>query len=105
MTQLDDSIRRIRQNAGAFSDPSISADSADSTSADALYLAQAQYAVFGNDLKAAMKTAAKRWDWDKETWILQTELIAQALQTGCFTEEQLAADYQRPPPDGGYHAA
>ena len=56
------------------------------------------YAAFPPTLKAAMKIAAKRFDWCPKTWAQQTEAIAEAMLTGGWTADELADAYRNPPP-------
>ena len=56
------------------------------------------YAAFPPTLKAAMKIAAKRFDWCPKTWAQQTEAIAEAMLTGGLTADELADAYRNPPP-------
>ncbi len=71
MTETDDEVRRLNQ---------------------------CRYAAFPQELKAAMKIAADRWNWNKATWMLQTELISEALESGRYDAETLAEAYASPPP-------
>ena len=60
--------------------------------------ARTTYAAFPPTLKAAMKIAAKRFDWCPKTWAFQTEAIAEAMLTGGWTADELADAYRNPPP-------
>ena len=46
--------------------------------------ARITYAAFPPALKAAMKIAAKRFDWCPKTWVQQTEAIAEAMHWMAF---------------------
>lgn len=81
--KLDDIAGRIRHQHAA---------GADTASADRLI-----YASFPALLKTAMKTAAHRYAWCRETWRLQTGLIQDALLRGIDSDD-LAERYQNPPP-------
>lgn len=54
------------------------------------------YAAFPVPLKEAMKAAAKRWNWDRETWRYQTLLIQDAISR--MLVDDLALAYRNPPP-------
>ena len=60
--------------------------------------ARITYAAFPPTLKAAMKIAAKRFDWCPKTWAQQTEAIAEAMLAGGWTADELADAYRNPPP-------
>lgn len=62
------------------------------------------YAAFPPDLKAAMKIAAQRNDWCRETWAMQTALIQDALVTGRVLEATLIAGYSLKPPENALEA-
>lgn len=55
------------------------------------------YATFPPGLKAAMKLAATRNGWDRETWALQTDLIQTSLLAGSTSETAIIAGYTQPP--------
>ena len=57
------------------------------------------YAAFPPALKAAMKTAAQRNGWCRETWAMQTALIQDALLAGRELESTLIAGYSLKPPE------
>ncbi len=62
------------------------------------------YASFPAHLKAAMKIAARNYDWDRETWARQTQMISEALLAGRDTDDNIAARYgapKQPCPWGG----
>ena len=54
------------------------------------------YAAFPKALKTAMKIAAQRNDWNRESWALQTDLIHRSLLTGTTTEADIIAGYTQP---------
>lgn len=54
------------------------------------------YATFPAPLKSAMKTAAARNGWNRESWALQTDLIHRSLLTGTTTEADIIAGYTQP---------
>jgi hypothetical protein len=60
------------------------------------------YAYFPDALKFALRTAAKRNGWDRETWRYQTNLIQEARLAGWADDDALIAGYSNPPP-GGVH--
>lgn len=51
------------------------------------------YAAFPGELKTALRAAAARHRWDRETWRRQTQLIHSALKSGACPAA-LAAAYQ-----------
>ena len=53
------------------------------------------YAGFPVPLKEAMKAAAKRWTWDRETWRYQTLLIQDAMNR--VLVDDLVLVYRTPP--------
>lgn len=55
------------------------------------------YACFPAALKDAMKVAARRYEWDRETWRYQTGLIQETLLSGRFDANSLAVAYRNPP--------
>ena len=56
------------------------------------------YAAFPVPLKDAMKIAAQRWSWDRETWRYQTLLIQDAYTSGRCLLADLVQAYRNPPP-------
>jgi hypothetical protein len=52
---------------------------------------RAQFAAFLPDLQAAMKVAARRYDWDGETWAMQTILLAQTIEASGHDLKVIAA--------------
>jgi len=56
------------------------------------------YAAFPSALKAAMKLAAARNGWCRATWAMQTALLQDSMQRGCYLPEELAEAYRNPPP-------
>lgn len=56
------------------------------------------YAGFSKELKAAMKAAAKRNQWNRETWRLQTRMIQDAINNDPHpaTLEIITRAYQSP---------
>lgn len=69
-----------------------------------LRLMQFVYATFPDTLKTAMKIAAKRWGWDRETWAMQTAMLQDSMRRGC-TVDELADAYRNPPPNRLMEAA
>lgn len=57
------------------------------------------YAAFPLALKTAMKSAAQRNGWCRETWAMQTALIRDALLAGRVTEPELIEGYSLKPPE------
>ena len=59
------------------------------------------YAGFPDELRAAMRAAARRNAWDRATWRQQTGILHEALVAGHHhpaTVRRLAAAYANPPP-------
>jgi hypothetical protein len=54
------------------------------------------YAAFPPALKAAMKTAAANYGWDRATWAMHTQMIADAMLAGRDTDEGIAGRYGAP---------
>ncbi|MCU0807935.1 MAG: hypothetical protein MUC53_08355 [Candidatus Contendobacter sp.] len=52
---------------------------------------RAQFASFLPELQAAMKAAARRYDWDGETWSMQTILLAQTIERSGYDPKVIAA--------------
>lgn len=105
MADLDDAVSKIRRRVGDPPELRRADEYLDEVlklfghdPAERRRLAQCRYAAFSKDLQDAMKVAAKRWDWDKEDWIMQIEMIADALQAGRVIEDQLAMEYRNVPP-------
>ncbi|MFZ1492061.1 MAG: hypothetical protein WAU60_01435 [Candidatus Competibacter denitrificans] len=65
--------------------------------ADAAKMARVQFEGFSAELKAALKTAAKRNGWVAEDWPLQVQLVQAALFCG-WDEVVLVNAYACPPP-------
>jgi len=93
MSALQEAIQKILVNHAGHSVAEIAMTlPATDPSADRLI-----YAGFPAPLKDAMKIAAKRWDWDRETWRYQTLLIQDAMNR--VLVDDLARAYRHPPPD------
>jgi hypothetical protein len=59
------------------------------------------YAGFPDELRAAMRAAARRNGWDRATWRQQTGILHEALEADHRhpqTIARLAAAYANPPP-------
>jgi hypothetical protein len=52
------------------------------------------YAGLPDMVRAAMRCAAKRWNWGREDWRMQTHLIYDALQSGRCSADAIAEGYQ-----------
>ena len=78
--KLDDIAGKIRNQHGDVL--------ADSASSDRI-----TYASFPASLKTAMKAAANRNGWCRESWRLQTAMIQEAMLSG-YDVDTLAAGYQ-----------
>jgi hypothetical protein len=62
---------------------------------------RALFAAFLPELQAAMKEAARRYDWDGETWAMQTILLAETIERSGYDSEViavLARAYREGPP-------
>lgn len=59
-------------------------------------LARLTFATFPTDLRAAMKAAAMRNQWQAEDWPRQIELLQSAMQAG-HGPDALATAYSNPP--------
>lgn len=87
---LASALARIRKP-GAIETPAPAGEPAD-PSADRL-----TYACFPQALREAMKIAAQRWSWDRETWRYQTALIQETLLSGRYDADELAVAYRNSP--------
>jgi len=56
------------------------------------------YAAFPPSLRDAMKVAAKRFEWTREDWQMQTTMIQEVIADGWYTAEEIAAVYAKEPP-------
>ena len=57
------------------------------------------YAAFPKELKTAMRDAAKRNHWDRETWRYQTWALNETLESSAYCPGVIAAlvtEYQMP---------
>lgn len=52
------------------------------------------YAGLPDLVRAAMRCAAKRWNWGREDWRMQTHLIYDAIQSGRCSADAIAEGYQ-----------
>ena len=52
---------------------------------------RAKFAEFLPELQAAMKEAARRYDWDGETWAMQTILLAETIERSGHDPKVIAA--------------
>jgi hypothetical protein len=52
---------------------------------------RALFAGFLPELQAAMKQAALRYDWDGETWAMQTILLAETIERSGYDPKVIAA--------------
>jgi hypothetical protein len=59
-------------------------------------LARLTFAAFPPELKAAMKTAAARNQWQAEDWPRQIEMLQDAMRQG-HSADALANAYSNPP--------
>lgn len=50
-----------------------------------------KFATFLPELQAAMKIAARRYDWDGETWSMQTILLAETIERSGYDPKMIAA--------------
>lgn len=55
------------------------------------------YASFPAALREGLKAAAKRWNWDRDTWRYQTGLVQATLLSGRYDGDELATAYLNPP--------
>jgi hypothetical protein len=55
------------------------------------------YASFPQALRAAMRTAAKRFSWTHEDWRLQTNMIQDAMLGGGYSAKAIATAYATAP--------
>ena len=61
---------------------------------------RAKFTAFLPELQEAMKVAARRYDWDGETWAMQTILLAQTIERSGHDPKviaTLAAAYREAP--------
>lgn len=56
------------------------------------------YASFPESLRTAMKIAAQRNGWCRETWAMQTQMLNTSMLAGCYSADELAAAYRNQPP-------
>jgi hypothetical protein len=52
---------------------------------------RAKFAAFVPELQEAMKAAARRYDWDGETWAMQTILLAQTIEASSYDPKVIQA--------------
>lgn len=90
---LANALARIRKPQPTVTSPGAPAGESTDPSADRL-----TYAGFPPAMREAMKIAAQRWSWDRETWRYQTALIQETLLSGRYDTDELAVAYRNPPP-------
>ena len=56
------------------------------------------YAGFPQALREAMRLAAKRFDWVREDWQMQTAMIHEAITDGRCSADEIASAYAVAPP-------
>lgn len=94
---LSDAIAQVRARHAVGAAPSADDSNADQ---DRVAESRAIFAAFVPELQAAMRVAARRYDWDGETWAMQTIMLARAIEASGYDPAViagLAAAYQHAP--------